>query len=384
MKILVALSSLYSGGAERVACTLAEAWTARGDDVTLLATFSGRGNCFYPLPERVRVVYLADRVASHERSLNNRVHRLAAYRRLLREEKPDVIISFLPGVNVASVLASRGLGIPLIACERTDPVAWPMPLWKKRLYGLVYRQADMVTVQTESAAQRLPSVFPGLKSVRVVPNPVPSPVQAYLPDPGSRHAPGIRRRLVAMGRLCEEKQFDLLIDVFAELAARRPEWDLVIYGEGPLRERLQQQAEAAGLAARIKLAGATNAPWPELARSDIFAMTSRVEGFPNALLEAMALGLPCAVFDCRSGPREITRDGSDALLIAQNDREELAASLNHLMTDPVRRLTLGMQARASVLARYSLPVVLECWDRLFDELMAPAAGSRVPQREANA
>lgn len=384
MKILIALSSLYSGGAERVACTLAEAWTARGDEVIMLATFSGKGNCFYQLPERVRVVYLADRVVTQKRSLNNRLHRLAAYRRLLREDMPDVIVSFLPGVNVASVLACRGLGIPLIACERTDPVAWPMALWKKRLFGLVYRQADMVTVQTDSVAQRLPSVFPGLKSVRVVPNPVPVPVQDYVPNPGSRHAPGVRRRLVAMGRLCEEKQFDLLIDVFAGLALRRPEWDLVIYGEGPLKESLQAQIDGAGLAARVMLAGATNAPWPELVRSDIFVMTSRIEGFPNALLEAMALGLPCAVFDCRSGPREITREGSDALLIALNDREELGAALDRLMTDPVRRLTLGMQARASVLARYSLPAVMECWDRLFDELRARTGERPIPQREVNA
>lgn len=386
MKILVALSSLYSGGAERVACTLAEAWTARGDEVVLLATFSGKGHCFYPLPDRVRVVYLADLVGTQVRSLRNRLQRLSAYRRMLREEKPDVIVSFLPGVNVASVLASRGLGIPLIACERTDPVAWPMPLWKKRLYGAVYRQADMLTVQTESVAQRLPAVFSGLKSVRVVPNPVPLPVQDYVPGPGAAHAPGVRRRLVAMGRLSEEKQFDLLIEVFADLARRRTEWDLVIYGEGPLKDRLQAQAAQSGLCGRVTLAGETTSPWPELARSDVFVMTSRIEGFPNALLEAMALGLPCAVFDCQSGPREITREGSDALLIPLNDRKELTAALDRLMTDPIRRLTLGMQARASVLARYSLPVVLDCWDRMFDEVRGRAAPAerRKLQREVSA
>jgi len=386
MKILVALSSLYSGGAERVACTLAEAWTERGDEVILLATFSGKGHCFYPLSDRVRVVYLADLVGTQVRSLANRLHRLGAYRRMLREERPDVIVSFLPGVNVASVLASRGLGIPLIACERTDPVAWPMPLWKKRLYGAVYRQADMLTVQTESVAQRLPAVFPGLKAVRVVPNPVPQPVQDHVSGAGAAHAPGVRRRLAAMGRLSEEKQFDLLIDVFAGLATRRADWDLVIYGEGPLKDCLQARIAQAGLCERVTLAGATRSPWPELARSDVFVMTSRIEGFPNALLEAMALGLPCAVFDCQSGPREITREGSDALLIPLNDKQELTAALDRLMTDPVRRLTLGMQARASVLARYSLPVVLGYWDRMFDEVRSTSktAGRRERQPEVSA
>jgi glycosyltransferase involved in cell wall biosynthesis len=381
MKILIALSSLHSGGAERVACTLADAWTARGDTVILLATFSGRGQCFYQLSENVRVVYLADLAGSRKKSFINQLQRLLAYRRLLQSERPDVIVSFLPGVNVASILASRGLGIPVIACERTDPVAWPMPVWKKQLYAQAYRHADMLTVQTDSVARRVPTIFPVLKNLQVVPNPIPASLQNYQP---SRPPQQTRHRIIAMGRLCEEKQFSLLIEVFASLAESWPQWDLVIFGDGPLRGPLEDQLSQTGLRGRIKLAGPTTAPWHEMAQSDVFVMTSRIEGFPNALLEAMALSMPCAVFDCLSGPREITRDGIDALLIPLNDRERLGAALSQLMSDADFRLALGVRARASVVARYSLPAVVEVWDQLFEQVRSEELSLRPKQHEVRA
>ncbi|RZI40224.1 glycosyltransferase family 4 protein [Herbaspirillum sp. HC18] len=367
MKILIALSSLYSGGAERVACTLADAWAARGDEVIMLATFSEGGSCFYKLSEQVRVVYLANLTRSRKKSLLNRVQRLAAYRRLLIEERPDVIVSFLPGVNVASVAASRGLGIPVIACERTDPLAWSMPSSAISLYRLAYRHADMLTVQTQAVAKKIPAMFPRLKRLEVVPNPIPAALQSFAPRVAPVRA---RKRLIAMGRLSEEKQFDLLIDVFGLIAGAWPEWDLVIFGEGNLQDALARQVSTSGLAHRITLAGPTDTPWQEMACSDVFVMTSRIEGFPNALLEAMALGLPCAVFDCTSGPREITRDGEDAMLVPLNDRPALAEALGKLMGNARLREKLGRSARRSVLDRFSLAAVIACWDRLFREVGA--------------
>ncbi|HYD97132.1 MAG TPA: glycosyltransferase family 4 protein [Noviherbaspirillum sp.] len=378
MKILIALSSLHSGGAERVACTLADAWSARGDEVIMLATFSERGSCFYRISETVRVIYLADLTPTKKRSLLNRVQRLSAYRWLLKEERPDVIVSFLPGVNVASVLASRGLGIPVIAGECTDPMAWNMPASEMLVYRLAYRHAEMLTVQTQAVADKIPMVFPRLKHLEVVPNPIPAPLQHFArPDLSASK----RKRLIAMGRLSEEKQFALLIDVFCSVAAEWPDWDLAIFGEGGLREALERQIAGSRFSGRITLGGATSTPWDEMARSHAFVMTSRIEGFPNALLEAMAIGLPCAVFDCPSGPREITRDGTDALLVPLNDRTALADALRGLMSDDAMREELGSKARASVASRFSLQVVLDQYDRLFCKVgvrMMAAAGREDP------
>jgi glycosyltransferase involved in cell wall biosynthesis len=332
--------------------------------VSVVATFSGRGACFYIMSESVRVVYLADRVSSTKKSFANRLQRIAAFRRMLNAERPDVIVSFLPGVNVASVVCSFGLGIPVIACERTDPLVWPRAHYANWLVRLAYRHAAMLTVQTEAVAEKIPSAFPRLKRLQVVPNPIPKELQHY------QHArrSGARRRLVAVGRLAAEKQFDLLITVFSLLASQWAEWDLYIYGEGDLRDQLRRQIDNLNMTGRVVLAGSTTKPWEEMAQSDAFVMTSRIEGFPNALLEAMVLGLPCVVFDCPSGPREITRDGRDGVLVPLNDQEALALALTNVMSSEAFRVALGSRARESTLSRFNLTSVIGSWDRIFNEV----------------
>lgn len=364
MKILFVLSSLHAGGAERVAATLTNAWVGRGDEVTLVATFSGKGTCFYPISEKARIVFLADLVASMKRSFINRLQRLVALRRLLVSERPHVVVSFLPDVNVASVIASLGLRIPVIVCERTDPIASQKSLCLQLATYFAYRNARMLSVQTQAVAMRMHAAFPLLKQPHVVPNPIPEELRQH------QHALplGERRRLVAVGRLAEDKQFDLLIEMFSTLAPQWHTWDLVIYGEGKLRQQLESQIQTLGMTGRVTLAGVRKTVWEEMAQSDVFVMTSRLEGFPNVLLEAMALGLPCVVFDCPSGPYEITRNGKDAMLVALNDLQGLAAALTKVMGDAPFRMALGKRARASVVRRFSLSAVLEKWDQLFKEI----------------
>jgi glycosyltransferase involved in cell wall biosynthesis len=169
--------------------------------------------------------------------------------------------------------------------------------------------------------------------------------------------------------LDEGKQFDVLIRAFANLAQRRhTDWSLRIIGEGFLRSNLQQQISNLELDKRVELVGRTTMIGDELAQADIFALTSKYEGFPNVLLEAMAVGLPCVSFDCPSGPREITMNGQVALLVPLNDEQALELALERLMLNANLRQTLGNQARASVIERFSLDNILEQWDLLFQEL----------------
>ena len=174
-----------------------------------------------------------------------------------------------------------------------------------------------------------------------------------------------RRVLLSIGRLAAEKQIDHIISTFALLQNDHPEWDLHVYGDGPEAVPLRIKTQEAGLASRVFFKGSTSEPWAVMAQADAFVMTSAYEGFPNALLEAMAVGLPCVAYDCRNGPRELSRDGIDAILIKQNGQDELHNALHRVMGNPRLRQDLGAQARKSVLVRYSLSSVLAMWDQVF-------------------
>jgi glycosyltransferase involved in cell wall biosynthesis len=179
---------------------------------------------------------------------------------------------------------------------------------------------------------------------------------------------GEKKRLLSVGRLDGQKQFGMLIKVFASLAANNHAWTLRIIGEGPLRLVLEQHIVALNLVGRVELMGLSENVVEELAQADAFVLTSAYEGFPNALLEAMAVGLPCVTFDCPSGPRDISMDGQVALLVPLNDERALAHELGRLMMDADLRRSLGNKARASVTERFALNRVLEQWDSLFEEV----------------
>lgn len=366
MNILFLVSSMHAGGAERVAATLSAGWAQQGHRVTLVPTYTGKGQLFYELDPQVRMEWLADRLGSAARTPLAPLVKLWRLRGLVKEQRPDVIVSFLTNVNVMAILATRGLQVPLIVCERTNPAfsssATPV---LQRLRRWLYPHASMVTVQAEASVEAMRQQVPGMQRLAVVPNPLPPSLPAASSHPEAQKA---RRRLVAMGRFVPSKRFAELISSFERLASRFPEWDLFIWGDGPLRKALQQRLTERGLRERVQLPGRTPEPWVELLASDVFVLSSEVEGFPNALIEAMALGLPCVSVDCPSGPREITRDGQDARLVPLYDDQALEQALAELMSDMNERQRLGAQAARSVRSRYGLEQVMAHWDILFAEV----------------
>ncbi|MES2300364.1 MAG: glycosyltransferase family 4 protein [Pseudomonadota bacterium] len=363
MKILFLISSMEAGGAERVAATLCNAWAARGDQVMLVPTYSGGGvRSFYALDDAVQLRYLAQLAGVTGRGALNYLRRLRCLRALIAQRAPDVIISFLPNVSVNVLLASAGMRVPVIVCERRDPSSQSHSYLQEWACRLLYRRADMVTVQTEAVAAKIRAIYPGPYLLRAVPNPLPELALA----PAAADRP--RKVLLSLGRLVPEKQLDRLLDAFHDLAPAHPDWDLHIYGDGPLAPKLAQRIAALGLNERVALKGRTERPWDAMAGADAFVMTSKFEGFPNALLEAMGMALPCVAFDCPSGPREMSADGRDAMLVALDDQAGLSAALGRLMGEAPLRSELGARARASVLARFGLPGVLARWDGLFAEL----------------
>lgn len=379
MRILFLVGRLSAGGAERVATTLASAWAESGHAVRLTPTFVPKGECFYPLSPKVDLHWLAEDLRPGSSPLMT-LRKLSALRRMVEQQKPDVIVSFLTNVNVMALLATAGLGVPLIVCERTDPVhGRSAGRVLKSLRRLLYPRAAAVVVQTQAAIEGMRGQVPRARHIVSIANPLPEALASMAPAVGTQEdkasglVPG--HQLAAMGRLIPSKQFDVLIRVFAGLAASFPLWQLRIWGEGPMRDTLQAQIDGLGLADRILLAGRTAEPWRVLAQADAFAMTSAVEGFPNVLLEAMSLGLPSVVMDCPSGPAEMTSQGCDALLVPLGDEGALAASLGRLLQDADERVRLGRQAAQSVRERYGLPAILAQWDALMQTTVKHQEGA---------
>lgn len=359
------LDALGGGGAARVAAVLSSGWAAQGRRVTLLTTDDGHGGSPYALPEGILHVPLALRGASRNpfQAVMANGSRLVKLREAIRASAPDILISFLDTTNVKCLLATRGLGIPTLVSERTDPHGRSIGWAWSHLRRLSYPWAQGLVTQSRHALEFFPK---GIQTKGwVIPNPVLAP-----PGEASPTSPG-RFQVVSLGSLRHVKGHDLLIEAFHRTAPGHPLWELVIHGEGPDRGTLERQIEVAGLAGRVHLPGSTREPGSRLREADLFVLSSRTEGFPNALAEAMACGLPVVAFDCASGPSELIRPGIDGLLVPPGDVAALAEAMGRLMEDAAERDRLAARA-PDVLDRFSLDRILQLWEDAIQAAVARA------------
>jgi glycosyltransferase involved in cell wall biosynthesis len=265
----------------------------------------------------------------------------------------------MTSTNVLTILAARGSGVRVIACEHTDPRHQKLNNFWSAMRITTYPLADAVTFLTSNVLERWKPWLSG--RARLMPNPVS--VNATGEAVALKHP----RNLVAAGRLIELKGFDMLIDAFAAIAGRHEDWGLTILGEGTMRAQLEQQVSEAGLTGQIELPGRVNNAHSWFAQSDIYVLSSRYEGLPCALCEAMGCGTPAVSFDCESGPRDIIRDGIDGVLVPSGDVPALATALDNLMNDEPRRDRLRSRA-TEVQQRFGMSQILELWDQLFASL----------------
>lgn len=366
MRIALLITALGAGGAERILIGMANHWVAEGVAVTLL-TFERPGTQpYYEVDPRValRQLGLEAVAGARLRAAWQSVARVVALRRALRACRPDVAIAFLAKVNVMTVLASRGLGLPVIVSERNNPEQQRFsPVWvwlRHRLYGW----ADGFVAPSAGVLGCFPE--PLRSRGRVIPNPVEIPARTP-PHETSR-------TLVAVGRLVRQKGFDLLLEAFARIAHKHAEWRLVIWGEGAERARLEALRDRLGLNGRVDLPGVTERPGQWTEDAGLFVLSSRFESFGNVITEAMAAALPVIAFDCPWGPGEILRDQVEGLLVPAADVGALAAALDELLGDPARRRALGAAARAGA-CRFDRARVMAQWQ----EVIA-AAGADAPGR----
>lgn len=365
MQLTLVISSLSSGGAERVMSIMANYWASKSSDwnITLLTFDDGSQPPFYDLDERIFHIPLgiAKDSPNMMAGLWNNLKSIKKLRVAISKSQPDAVISFMNQVNILTLLAMQGLNIPVIISERTVPAYAPISIIWKILSKIIYPIADHIVVQTKEVSDYFPELWQN--KISVIPNPVLLP--KLLEIPSQKLLP--KYSIIATGRLSKEKNFPLLLKAFATISQSYPEWSLIILGEGSLRSELELLCNQLNIANLVHFPGRVKNPYQYLQQADLFVMSSSFEGFPNALCEAMACGLPVISTDCPSGPRQIIRDNLDGILVPNNNVDALAKAIVDLISDEKKRQRLGDAAK-EITERFNLDKIMKMWEKLLKEI----------------
>jgi glycosyltransferase involved in cell wall biosynthesis len=367
VRVLFVCNCLTGGGAARFVSTVL-GFLDRDRFAPSLCLL--RGERSYPLPEDVPLSVLGE---ERPWQLPRAVVRLA---RLLDALRPELVFSAFshPSLVTGHALAlarHRPRWVARVAANPDHAEAGVLRPWMRRLY----RRADLVVANSRALCRRFDLAYPDpRRAARHVPNATDFARVDALAAEDVEPPPHGRLRVASVGRLVAVKRFDLLLDALAHLRAHR-EIELVLCGEGPERERLRRRARRLGLEDRVRWLGFEANPYRWLAASQLFALTSDMEGLPNALIEAQGLGVAAVATDCPTGPREIVDDGETGLLVRPGDAPALADAMAALLGDPARRLAMGAAARARMRARFSAAEVTR---ELEVVLLEAAARNRDP------
>ena len=357
MQVTLVISSLSSGGAERALSLMANYWADKGWRITLLTFDDGSEPPFYDLHPAVmhRPLDIAGHSTTPIQRVVNNLKRLWDLRRAIRESAPQAVFSLMTTTNILTILSTFWLRIPVIVGEQ---ISFHCPIDKvwTILRTWTYLLANGIVVQAPDSLTHFSKVL--RRKTHIIPNPVRLPLP---PKSAKQNSLKKWKTVIAMGRLVDQKRFDLLLEAFARASQSHPEWSLVIWGEGNLRAELEALRDELGLKGRVSFPGLTQEPDEKMRQADLFVLSSRYEGFPMVLGEAMACGLPVVSFDCPTGPREIIRDGIDGILVPAGDVHALATALGRLMSNVSERERLATRA-PEVVERFGVEKVMGMWE----------------------
>lgn len=343
--VIIVTGSMMRGGAEGVIATVANGLAQRGWNVHIIAILVDA--CDYDLVPSVEYINIS-------KEKNNQIldtpRLVLMLRKIVKRIQPEAVFSFMVTINIVTWIATRGLKAKFIPSERNDP-GKGRNMVVKRLQSIAYAAADTTVFQTTRAkeffSQRIQK-----RSV-VIPNPL-----REMPEAVYRQT----NRIVTVGRLTNQKNQKLLIEAFETIHKEYPDFLVDIYGEGSMKEELQQLIDVKGLSCLVHLCGKVENV-PECIRDAyMFILPSDYEGLSNALLEAMGIGLPCISTNC-AGADDAIQDGINGLIVPTGNRTAMESAMRQLIENPEKTIEMGKMARSSM-KRYNVERVVNQWESL--------------------
>ena len=342
LKYLFITRTLTGGGAERFVATFASYLAERGLDVHIL-TYEVSGKD-YPLSEKVNLhvmPYVED-------SLKGKFLRILRMHQELVKINPDVLVPFIETVVVCTYLVNILLRKKFVYTVRNSPWHAAGGRFAKLMRSVMAKTADAIMLQNEEQKAFFPDSYSD--RIYIVPNPVSEKFAACCKEQYS----GQLRNICAVGRLHTQKNFPLLISAVNRVAAGNPDIRLEIYGEGEARKNLEEWIARQDRPETCRLMGRTSDVETVLKNTDLFVMSSDYEGMPNALIEALAMGVPCISSDCRTGPGSLIKDGQTGLLFRTGDLDSLTEKMTWALQHPADMNRMGKAARIDVLDTYKI------------------------------
>jgi GalNAc-alpha-(1->4)-GalNAc-alpha-(1->3)-diNAcBac-PP-undecaprenol alpha-1,4-N-acetyl-D-galactosaminyltransferase len=355
-KVLFVIGTLGYGGAERVLVTLANNLASNSIQVEII-TITNNKESAYPLNKNVK----HSSIDISNSALKRKISQILNLRKKIKQQNPDIVISFLSIVNITVIAAMLGLKIPLIVSERNDPKIDPQFFLQRIVRFFLYPLADGFVFQTEKAKEFFSSSIQH-RSI-VIPNPI---VEKDFPKlwNGDR-----RKEIVTVGRLVEQKNHKLLIKAFSKVLLDFPDYKLILYGDGQLKTALNLYIKELDLENRVVLAGNKENVLDYINGASIFVLSSNFEGMPNSLIEAMALGLPCISTNCSSGgPEYLIENNKSGFLVPVNSEIELERAMKLLIGNPEIATEFSRNA-IKVKSKLNEKKIIEKWGNYIEGLL---------------
>jgi glycosyltransferase involved in cell wall biosynthesis len=360
IKIFFVVSGLVSGGAERVLTIIANGLSDRGYNISIISKQHIKP--FYKLNNEVTVIY-PQSVIKYDSTLNKYISRLSVYTNLykiLKKEKPDVVIPFSTTTNGVSIILSKLLGLKVIASEHNN---YKVGLKKPGIWFIkrvLYKFTDYLLVLTNRDAEEYYVKF--IKNLIVMPNPLP--LKRILSFQNSKR----EKVILAVGNIdrYNHKGFDSLLKIFSNINYLIPEYKLHIAGGGN-QDFLMQKCIDLNIKEKVVFLGEVKNIEKDMQKAEVFTLTSRWEGLPMVLIESMSQGLACIAFDCFTGPRDIITHNVDGVLVKDQDLILFGEQLIVLLKDKKMKEKLG-KAAIITSGNYNQELILDKWEHLLNKI----------------